>query len=328
MHGHDSGGKNFIYWEGICESCSWYLEKRHVEQHFKNFNNDRWDHLKNFLAEMECAIQWFFDKHFATDSMTSWDRMCNCYRHNATLEMMMQFSKEVGTTHLGWMRGTRANRVEVHDVCYGWKLHTSRASHQTGSVKITLTRQAARYCTHDGIKEYLEHEPSVSMNDEMGGNTFEDRVVEWLNDSCKDFSNQCIGFGDIMSHGPTLKPMLHVDKVCSKGLGTKIDLPVRASKSFDNNIKNLLAYFEELVPDVNVESDINGFNNVNIRQASPSNLRKVRPWEYIQKVSEGTTAPQGCDPKTSVPKSYPGERKKWKAVAQHTFDEQFCVNKI
>ena len=128
-------------------------------------------------------------------------------------------------------------------------------------MKITLIRQAARCCTHDGIKEYLEHEPSVSMNDEMGGNTFEDRVVEWLNDSCKDFSNQCTGFGDIMSHGPTLKPMLHVDKVCSKGLGTKIDLPVRASKSFDNNIKNLLAYFEELVPDVNVESDVNGFNN-------------------------------------------------------------------
>ena len=93
--GHDMGGKNFLYWDGVCMRCADHLGKRHVEQHFKNFNNDRWDHLKNFIAEMECSIQLFFDKHFCSTSMKSWDEMHNKYEHNATLKMMMMFSKEV-----------------------------------------------------------------------------------------------------------------------------------------------------------------------------------------------------------------------------------------
>ena len=220
MHvwGHDSGGKNFAYWLAMLERCAEHLEKRHVEEHFKNFNNDRWDHLKNFLAEVECALQLFFDKHFSKESLTSWDLMYNKYKHNATLVVMMQCSKEVGTAHIGWMRGNRSNRVEIHDVCFAWKLHTSRAAHQTGSVKICLIRQVARWCSHDGIRHYFEQEPTVSMTGEMGGNTNEDRVVEWLNDECKEFSDQCNGFADIMSHGKMLKPMLHVDRTYSKEL--------------------------------------------------------------------------------------------------------------
>jgi hypothetical protein len=136
-----------------------------------------------------------------------------------------------------------------------------------------LIRQVARWCSHDGIRHYFEQEPTVSMTGEMGGNTNEDRVVEWLNDECKEFSDQCNGFADIMSHGKMLKPMLHVDRTYSKELGTKIDLPVRASRSFDNNILNLLSLFESLVPDVNEETDVNAFNNINIWN-SDSNLRK------------------------------------------------------
>ena len=328
MNGHDSGGKNFLYWLAMTEACADHLEKRHVEQHFKNFNDDRWDHLKFFLAEVECAVQLFFDTHFSPESMQSWDVMFNSYQHNATLVVMMYFSLQVGTPHIGWMRGTRSNRVEIHDVCMGWKLHTSRAAHQTGSVKICLIRQVGRYCAWDGIRTYLEQEASVSMNGEMGGNTFEDRCVEWLNGDCKEYSNQCTGFGDIMSHGPILKPMMHVDKVYSKSVGTKVDLPVRAARSFDNNILNLLSYFESLVPDVDAESDISGFSKINIWSEIQPNLRRARPWDFIEKVSNGTTAPMGCDPKTSVPKSYPSERKRWQKQAQTIFDEQFPPNKI
>ena len=141
------------------------------------------------------------------------------------------------------------------------------------------------------------------MNGEMGGNTNEDRSVEWLNDECKDYSNQCSGFGDVVGHGPILKPMLHVDKAFSKTMGTKVDLPVRASRSFDNNILNLLSFFESLVPDVDDESDINAFNGLNIYPPAQINLRKSKPYEFIEKVSEGTVGPQGCDPKTSIPKT-------------------------
>ena len=253
--------------------------------------------------------------------------MFETYKHNATLVAMMCNSLQVGTTHIGWMRGNRANRVEVHDVCFAWKLHTSRAAHQTGSVKIALIRQVARYCTHDSIREYFEGEASISMTAQMGGNTNEDRVVEWLNDECKEFSDQTHGFADIMSHGKMLKPMLHVDRVYSKSLGTKVDLPVRAARGFDNNVLNLVELFEQLVPDVNEESDINAFNNTNI-WTSDSNLRKSRPWDFCERVAEGTTAPMGCDPKTSVPKSYPSERKKWRKQAQVTFDEQLPRNRL
>ena len=229
--GHDIGGKNFLYWPAIAERCTGHLEKRHVGEHFKNFNEDRWDHLKNFTAEMECALQLFFDTYFMPSSMESWDIMYEKYKHNATLVVMMQYSKEVGAPHLGWMRGNRSNRCELHDVCFGWKLHTSRAAHQTGSVKICLIRQAARHCSCDGARHFFEHEASINMNGEDGGGTNEDRAVEWLNNQCKDYSNDQSGFGDIMGHGPLLKPLLHVDKSCSKETGTKVDLPVRASKS-------------------------------------------------------------------------------------------------
>ena len=174
----------------------------------------------------------------------------------------------------------------------------------------------------------MEQEASISQNGEVGGNTNEDRVVESLNDSCKDYSNNCNGFGDIMSHGPTLKPMLHVDKMYAKSTETKIDLPVRASRSFDNNIFNLLQLFESLVPDVEEESDINAFNNTNLWNLNCTNIRKVRPWEFIKKVYDGTTAPQGCDPKTSIPKSYPTERKKWNEQVHNIFDNQFPPNRI
>ena len=127
MHvfGHDGGGKNFCYWPAMTEQCSWWLEKRHVQEHFKNFNEDRWDHLKNFLAEVECAVQLFFDLHFTPESMDSWDVMFNSYKHNATLTVMMYFSLHVGTPHIGWMRGNRCNRGDIHDVCGGADKTTS-----------------------------------------------------------------------------------------------------------------------------------------------------------------------------------------------------------
>ena len=128
-----------------------------------------------------------------------------------------------------------------------------------------------------------------------------DRWVEFVNGLLKSRNISYNGFDGLVEFSHNLKAICHVDTQFSEAHGEVLDTPMSARGNHANDVKALLRYYQQKIPDHHMHSDVNPFQGIGEGvDLDAGDYRQRKPWEYVKAVSEGRSAPWGTHVRLSA----------------------------
>lgn len=170
-------------------------------------------------------------------------------------------------------------------------LHKFRVAHKTASAQISLLHLLSIYGTHPKLRPYLRARLFVSLLGHIGASIAADKSVENQNEYQKE---QAVGpsIAGALQFTPLLQPMHHVQRVYKEAMGIPDSADDGLRVSMINEVDALVRLFEEkLGADLRTYTTHNPFwqtgNPVVVRG---TNMKEGRPWEWIWRHADGTSA--------------------------------------
>ena len=302
---HSSFADVFLWWWALLCMCMETIGKAErladgtlrgtVLPTVKSLERNSVEHTLQGLLPVTIAIIVFFSTHvtspppalFLADPVMYFSLI-----ENAGGIVLAQFLRHSGLPTLFWQRGTRAMEGGTLDDLHCLALHKFRCAHKTSSSQISLLHLISIYCTHPALRTYLQLRLFVSSLGHVGASIATDKSVENQNEFQKE---RAVGQSllDALHFTPLLQAMHHVHRAWKRATGntTGPDCGVRASMV--NEVDALVRLFEQkLGTDLRTYTCQNPFwftgNPVDMRTGP--NLKKGRPWEWIWRVADATSA--------------------------------------
>jgi hypothetical protein len=159
-----------LFWTCFSEACAKRLQRRHIEAHPVNLDDDRFDHHKMFVLVQYCAIMAYLHTIFPMEVMLDPVRLMRAVQHNAGLLVLSQFALIHGSPIATWVRAVRSNDGLQLDELWQYYYHLHRASHKTTYSCISIIRAVNRYCVLRTLRNIKVNRATISMSGRKGCN--------------------------------------------------------------------------------------------------------------------------------------------------------------
>ena len=128
---HSTYAGHYLFWDAIGQACKKRLQRKRVEPHPKDLDDDKFDIHKVFVLVMYISIMVYFHEILGLEAMRSAAGLHRRVQHNAGLKVLYYFALLHGGPICLWWRGFRSNDGAIMDGMWQWYYHLHRAAHKT-----------------------------------------------------------------------------------------------------------------------------------------------------------------------------------------------------